>query len=376
MADGTAVVDRDDWLLLHRMPGVGVAVFNRLLDVFGAPGRILGASTHELVELGIPPAIRRQLAQPDRSSIESDRRWLNAPDRHLITIADARYPQLLREIADPPPLLFLRGDPRWLSAAQIAIVGSRSPTRGGAEAAFAFAVELAQRGLTVTSGLAHGIDAHAHRGALDASGASVAVMGTGPEAIYPRAHDSLAGAIASHGAIITEFPTGTPVRPENFPRRNRIISGLSLGVLVVEAAHASGSLITARHALEQGREVYAIPGSIHNPLTRGCHALIKQGAKLVESVDDILEELPAHAREQADSQAVRVPIESSPAALAAEYQRLLDALGYDPVSIDNIVIRTGLTPNVVSSMLLMLELQGHISTQTGGLYARVRSGDS
>ncbi|MGQ0658838.1 MAG: DNA-processing protein DprA [Chromatiales bacterium] len=369
--------DRDDWLLLHRVPGIGVVTFNRLLDAFGSPGRALRASSRELAELGVPAESRHHLADPDQGSIDSDRRWLEAPDRHLITVADARYPPRLREIADPPPLLFVCGHPGWLSAAQVAIIGSRNPSRGGADTAFAFASALAERGLVVTSGLARGIDAQSHRGALEAGGASLAVMGTGPDVIYPRAHESLGAAIAARGAFISEFPTATPVRPENFPRRNRIISGLSFGVLVVEAARTSGSLITARHALGQGRDVFAIPGSIHNPLARGCHALIKQGAKLVECVDDILEELPAGTRVYTRTDVTREgQVPSPPPAQGAEYRRLFDALGYDAVSVDSIVSRTGLTANAVSSMLLLLELQGQVSSQAGGLYARVRSGDS
>jgi len=377
MTQGTPVDDREDWLTLHRVPGIGSATFSELIQIFGSPREALNAPRTELAKVGISQEIQRQIAHVDTALVKRDLEWLQGPDRHLITFTDVRYPQRLREIADPPPLLFVHGDPQLLNAPQIAIVGSRNPTRGGVEAAFEFARALAEHALVITSGIAHGIDGQSHRGALAAHGATLAVMGTGPDMMYPRAHQSLAEEIRQHGALVTEFPTSTPVRPENFPQRNRIISGLSLAVLVVEAARASGSLITARHALDQGRDVFAIPGSIHNPLARGCHALIKQGAKLVECVDDILEELPAEVfgvtRKQTSKASTRRPDSRE---RDREYRRLMDALGHDAVSIDTIVARTGLTANAVSSMLLLLELEGQVTSQAGGLYARLRSGDS
>jgi DNA processing protein len=373
MCNGSAHDDSEDWLLLYRTPGVGAVVFNKLLRALGTPGNILNASKRVLAELGVSSEIQRGLRTVCRASVAEDLRWLDGADCHLITLADERYPSRLREIPDPPPLLFVTGDPRWLSEPQIAIVGSRMPSRAGAEIAHEFSSACAERGVVVTSGLAHGIDAQAHRGCLAARGATVAVTGTGPEAVYPRAHRALAGEVAAHGAVATEFPTNSPVRPENFPRRNRIISGLSLGVLVVEAAEASGSLITARHALDQGRDVFAVPGSIRNPLTRGCHALIKQGAKLVERIEDVLEEFPQIAGSQGQD---GVNAKRRDAHIAAENERayacLLEALGYDAAPVDLLVSRTGLTANQVSSMLLTLELEGVVALQAGGLYIRLR----
>ena len=310
------------------------------------------------------------VANPDWAAVSQDLEWLSgSPQHRVLTLADQEYPPRLREIADPPPLLFVRGDVMALHQPQIAIVGSRNPTPAGAELAQDFARHLALRGVTIISGLALGIDAAGHRGALAGGGHTVAVMGTGMDRVYPPRHQDLAGQIAAQGALVSEFPLCTPVRPENFPRRNRIISGLALGVLVVEAAKASGSLITARHAVEQGREVFAIPGSIHNPLARGCHALIRDGAKLVETVDDILEELPSLSQPAgSDPQGTANLAHTS--AHDGEHDRLLEALGYDPVSVDVLVARTGLTANAVSSMLLLMELEGRVSSQAGGLYLR------
>lgn len=306
-------------------------------------------------------------AEADQPAV---RAWLEAPGNHLVALDDPRYPDLLRQIPDPPPVLYVHGDPELLGNLQLAIVGSRNPSRGGLENARAFASHLAGAGLTITSGLALGIDAEAHRGALAAGGTTIAVTGTGLDRVYPARHHDLAHAIAEHGALVSEFPPGTPPRPAHFPQRNRIISGLALGTLVVEAARRSGSLVTARHALEQGREVFAIPGSIHNPLARGCHALIRQGAKLVETAEDILEELGALAGAAVPEHATRTSPEP-PASLDPEYQRLLDALGHDPVSIDDLVRRSGLTAESVSSMLLILELQGYVAPEAGGRYARI-----
>ena len=302
--------------------------------------------------------------------------WLDRPDAHLLTPADAAYPALLREIASPPPQLFVRGNVDVLSLPQLAIVGSRNATPAGAETAHSFASHLAARGFCITSGLAEGIDAAAHRGALAARGQTLAVCGTGPDIVYPRQHASLAEEIvAAGGAIVSEFAPGTPVFRANFPRRNRLISGLSIGTLVVEASVRSGALITARHAMEQGREVFAIPGSIHNPVARGCHRLIRNGAKLVETATDIVEELsgllaglqlpdrPAGAGVMLDAP-VKAPEPD------AEYAQLLAAMGWDPVDADSLVARSRLTIGEVSSMLLMLELQGSVRALSGGRYQR------
>jgi DNA processing protein len=297
--------------------------------------------------------------------------WLARPGHHLLALADPAYPAQLREISDPPPLLFVIGDPARLATPQVAVIGSRNPSLGGREQAESLARGLAAAGVTVTSGLALGIDGAAHRGALVGGGYTVAVAGTGPDRIYPAHHHDLAREIVARGAVVTEFPTGTPPRPEHFPRRNRIISGLSLGVVVVEAALRSGSRITARHAADQGREVFAVPGSVRNPLARGCHALLRDGAKLVETVEDILEEL--------DSGFLRAPA-PAPGGVApgpdpdATQCRVLEALGHDPAPVDRLVERTGLTADAVSAILLTLELRGLVASAPGGCYERTGTG--
>ena len=318
----------------------------------------------------------------------SAERWLAGPDAHLLTPADARYPSLLREISTPPPELYVRGNVDALSLPQLAIVGSRNATPSGAETASSFATHLAGRGFCITSGLAEGIDAAAHRGALAARGCTIAVCGTGPDIVYPRQHERLAEEIvAAGGAIVSEFAPGTPVFRGNFPRRNRLISGLSIGTLVVEASLQSGALITARHALEQGREVFAIPGSIHNPVARGCHQLIRNGAKLVETAADIMDELsgalaglrdglrnslPPAADDMFAGPADRARPPASPCPdIDADYAMLLSAMGWDPVDTDSLVARAGLTIGEVSSMLLLLELQGMVRALSGGRYQRV-----
>ncbi|MEE8512218.1 MAG: DNA-processing protein DprA, partial [Acidiferrobacterales bacterium] len=288
---------------------------------------------------------------------------------HILTFADADYPRLLREIAQPPILLFIAGDKNILARAQLAVVGSRNPTPGGVANAKALAGTLARAGLAITSGLALGIDGAAHRGALDAGGRSIAVLGTGIDQIYPARHRDLASQIAANGAMISEFPLGTPPKAENFPRRNRIISGLSLGTLVVEAAVQSGSLITARFALEQGREVFAVPGSIHSPQARGCHALIRQGAKLVETAQDIIEELGSLAQWVKQTREENRDITATPE--NPRIAELLRHIGYDPVSIDMLVERSGLTAEYISSMLLEMELKGIVEPCPGGTYMRV-----
>ena len=306
----------------------------------------------------------------------STNNWLDSPDAHLVTPADAGYPALLREIASPPPQLFVRGNVAALSLPQLAIVGSRNATPAGAETAHSFALHLAAGGFCITSGLAEGIDAAAHRGALAARGRTLAVCGTGPDIVYPRQHESLADEIvAAGGAIVSEFAPGTPVYRANFPRRNRLISGLSVGTLVVEAGARSGALITARHAMEQGREVFAIPGSIHNPVARGCHQLIRNGAKLVETAADILEELGGllASLRLPDAPVCEGTLPEAPDSAAetdTEYAQLLVAMGWDPVDADSLVARSGLTIGEVSSMLLMLELQGSVRALSSGRYQR------
>ena len=303
-------------------------------------------------------------SRPDTSAVQ------------VLTPGDAGYPALLREIARPPPQLYIRGTVAVLSLPQLAIVGSRNATPAGAETARDFSSHLAARGFCITSGLAEGIDAAAHRGALAVGGRTVAVCGTGPDIVYPRHHESLAAEIiATGGAIVSEFAPGTAVHRGNFPRRNRLISGLAVGTLVVEAGVRSGALITARHALEQGRDVFAIPGSIHNPVARGCHRLIRNGAKLVETAADIVEELggllamlgldDAPERAESTPEATDCPVEN-----AAEYAGLLAAMAWDPVDADTLVARSGLTIGDVSSMLLLLEMQGSVRALSGGRYQR------
>ncbi|HFD81242.1 MAG TPA: DNA-protecting protein DprA, partial [Gammaproteobacteria bacterium] len=298
------------------------------------------------------------------------------PGNRILTLADADYPPLLKATPDPPALLFLHGDADYLLQPQLAIVGSRNPSRDGAALAHEFAAHLARHGLTITSGLALGVDAAAHQGALDGGGATVAVAGTGLDRVYPARHRELAHRIAASGVLVSEYPPGTAPVAGNFPRRNRIISGLSMGTLVVEAALRSGSLITARAALEQGREVFAIPGSIHNPLARGCHALIREGAKLVETGEDVLEELAPLLRLSRTDDPGEASLEPAgepadkPRRLSREYRQLLDCMGYGPISVDQLVERSGLTPDQVCSMLLLLELEDYVVSGSGGRYTR------
>jgi DNA processing protein len=312
--------------------------------------------------------------------VDADLRWLAAPGHHALALTAPEYPPLLREIHDPPAVLYVHGTVDILSGMQLAVVGSRNPSPGGTDNARDFSHALAKAGLTITSGLAIGIDGAAHRGALAASGGTIAVAGTGLDIVYPARHRALAAAIAEHGALVSEFPPGSPPQPSSFPRRNRIISGLSLGTLVVEAASGSGSLITARAALEQGREVFAIPGSIHNPLARGCHALLRQGAKLVECVADILEELgPLAAASLAPGSPVpgsRVPESRVPAdpppddPQAAAILRLMD---YEtPVTLDTLAERSGLRAEHLHRILLDLELETRITLGPGGTFLRRR----
>jgi DNA processing protein len=305
--------------------------------------------------------------------LAAERRWLDGVRHHLLPFNDPRYPPLLRSVPDSPLALYVSGNVDVLADPHLAIVGSRNPTPSGRDAAFDFAASLAARGLGIVSGLAEGIDAAAHRGALQAQGITLAVLGTGIDQVYPPGNRALSEEIELRGALITEFAWGMPPRRGNFPRRNRIIAALSLGTLVVEAARRSGSLISARLANTLGREVFAIPGSIYSPLSRGCHELIKSGAKLVENVDDILSELNFSAyfdggfRTAASTSVTPAPT----AGMDKDRKILLDALGFDPVDLDTLVVRTGFKPEAVSSMMLILELEGHVQAAPGGRYSRV-----
>jgi DNA processing protein len=355
--------DLDAWLRLLRTPGVGRETARRLLATFGSAQAVFDAAPgarRTLVDAAQATALT---APPERhdEQVAATRQWL-AGDvaRHVIALGDPHFPAALLETADPPLLLFAQGRLELLAAPAIAVVGSRNPTPQGADNARAFARHLSQAGLTVVSGLALGVDGAAHDGALAGAGSTIAVMGTGADRIYPGRHRDLAHRIAAEGLLLTEFPLGTPPLAENFPMRNRIIAGLSRGTLVVEAALPSGSLSTARAAIEAGREVFAIPGSIHAPQSRGCHALIKQGAKLVESADDVLGEIDWKAR-------------AAPAALPeadSTHDPVLDAMGHDPSSMDAIGARTGWPASELQARLLELELDGQVARLPGGLFQR------
>ena len=347
------------WLGLTQTRGLGNQALIQLLKAFGNPEAIYAANHAALLHVVSSELATRLLAGPDTAHIQPSLDWLAIEGNHLVTLADAIYPKLLLEISNPPPVLLAKGNLALLAAPCIAMVGSRSSTPQGEKNAEDFAKALSEQGFTVVSGMALGIDGAAHRGALKGSGSTIAVVGTGLDIVYPSKHRDLAHEIVKKGLMISEFAIGTPSKPQNFPRRNRIISGLSLGCLVVEANIQSGSLITARLAAEQGREVFAIPGSIHSPVAKGCHLLIKQGAKLVDSTHDIVEELGFAA--------LNTPIKAE----AIEDNLLLKAMGYDAVTLDVLMAITGLNTEVITSELLLLELDGKITKIAGGKYQRL-----
>ncbi len=357
------------WLRLSLEPNIGSATACQLLAALGLPDQIY-AQRATALSRHVPEALARQLAAPMPADMEklvqSALEWVQQPDRHVLTLADPSYPQSLLTIADPPILLYVAGDPAFLQGPSLAVVGARNATPGGQENARAFARHLAGNGWRVVSGLALGIDAAAHEGALDAGpqgAGTVAVMGTGIDRIYPASHRDLAHRIAAHGALVSELPLGTGARPQHFPKRNRIVAGLARGVLVVEAAKQSGSLITARLAGECGREVFAIPGSIHSPLSRGCHALIRQGAKLVETAMDITDELGGGP--------TPTPPTRRQTTAPAPAHPVLDALGFDPLHLDAIQARCGLETADLQTQLVELELQGRIARLDDGRYQRL-----
>jgi DNA processing protein len=370
----------DMQLALGRAPGLTAQQLRRALSALqGRQDHSSGLQAlfrqcrSSLESLGLAAAAGAALQAPDRVRLAADRRWVESERVSLIDATGPLYPPQLAQAAGAPALLYVKGDAGCLATPQLAMVGSRNPTLPGERTARAFASHLCGAGLTITSGLAIGIDAASHEGALESGGATIAVLGTGIDVIYPRQHRTLAARIAEHGALVSEYPPGSPPIRANFPRRNRIISGLCLGTLVIEAARHSGSLITARLALEQGREVFAIPGSIHNPLARGCHALIRSGAKLVECADDILQELKFSSMKQYVTGAPRDRGAScvAVARLDKEYKILLDALGFEPASLDMLVDRTGLPSQSVASMLLFLELEDVVGLHSGGRYVRL-----
>lgn len=347
------------WLTLCLTPGLGAATIRRLLHVFGPPEEILRADA-----AGLTRAANAEVAAALKSgnadaAVERALHWASMPDHHIITLADGEFPRLLLEIPDPPLLLYAHGNPALLQRPALAVVGSRNGTAQGLRNAEAFAKAFSAGGLTIVSGLAWGIDAAAHRGGLGGKGSTIAVLGTGIDIVYPKSNTALFAEIAARGLLLSEYPLGTPSIGHNFPRRNRLISGLARGCLVVEAALGSGSLITARMASEQGREVFAIPGSIHSPLSKGCHSLIKQGAKLVDAAEDVLTELGA-------IYPAPTPTMDSPGD-----DGLLVHMGYDPVDVDALCARAGIPAQDVAAELLRLELDGLVSPLPGGRYQRL-----
>jgi len=363
------------WLLLAHQPGMYSRLYNRLLDALGSPEQIFSGTVEMLEACGascetanaICAAGRGSVSDAARTGLDTCWRWLDADNHSILLRNDPAYPERLAAIPDPPPLLYVNGDPACLKAKMIAMVGSRRPSADGRRYARCFASELAALGIGVCSGLALGIDGESHAGALQSKGVTVAVLGTGIDVVYPTRNNKLFDDITVNGALVSEFNPGTPPLPPHFPRRNRIISGLSLGVLVVEAGLQSGSMITARMALEQGREVFAIPGSIHNPMAKGCHRLIGQGAKLVQDVADIceeFEELMQHAALNTPG-----PQASSSPPLPKELAKVLAAIGHDPVSVDVLLPETGMTVEKATALLAELEMAGLVRRDQRG-YSR------
>jgi len=364
------------WLTLIHVDKLGPVTLQKLLDRFNTATSILNASRSELQSFGISRSIIDGIHEPKEDAIQRDLAWLEHENHHVITIQDASYPELLRQIPDPPCVLYVLGKPKLaanlLTEPQLAIVGSRNASAYGKEIATSFAQKLASSGLVITSGLASGVDGASHRGALQADiGSTIAITACGLDRVYPAEHRQLAEQISQRGLLISEFPIGTSPMPGHFPRRNRIISGLSLGTLIVEASMKSGSLITARLATEQGREVFAIPGSIHNPLSKGGHTLIRNGAKLVETVEDVLEELKHHIDlDSIESNQKSVSDSKQDSALDPQHEKILESMGHDPISIDALIERSGLGVEVVSSILLILELNNQVSHHGNGIYLR------
>jgi len=367
----------EDALALLKLVLAGGAVAPRrgLLDVHGTPARSLAAGASAWRAAGLGEAQIQRLRQPDNELLQRTCQWLEHTRHHLLGWHDPDYPPLLRRIGSPPLALFVEGDPSLLWCAGVAVVGSRSPTAGGRDNAYSFAKAFAASGTAVISGMAAGIDAAAHEAALATpQGVTVAVLGTGPDLAYPPHHAGLRERIAAQGAVVSEHPPGIQAKPAHFPSRNRILAGLALGTLVVEASERSGALITARQAGDNGREVFAVPGSIHNPLARGCHRLIREGAGLVENAQEVLDALVPMASELADFLRGRlagslarphIGADTALAPLNPDYQPLWLALGHDPTGMDLLVERTGLTAAELSSMLLVMELDGRVAVEHG-----------
>ena len=357
MADDTLAA----WVRLTLIPGVGGETQRALLKAFGPPDRIFAAGSAQLEAVAGPRLAASLREHPDQAAVEAALAWAAVAGNRILTLDDPAYPQLLLQTADPPVVLYAKGRVDLLDRPALAVVGSRNATPQGLANSESFAAALSRAGLTVVSGLALGVDTSAHRGGLGGPGSTVAVVGTGADRVYPARNRELARRIAEEGLILSEFPLGTPALAGNFPRRNRVISGLARGVLVVEAALRSGSLITARLAAEQGRDVFALPGSIHSPLSKGCHLLIKQGAKLVDEAKDVLDELGL----QTDSR------EAAAAGNAPE-DALLDAMGFDPCDVDTLAARSGRPAGHLAAALLELELDGRVASLPGGRYQRLR----
>ncbi len=358
------------WLTLAHAY-ISVAELLALKERFGDVEAIVQQGEHKLRESGLPEPKAKAVASPDEKSIEAALSWLDHNSHHLVSYGSDEYPEMLTQLRGAPLMLFVNGDIGALHLPSLAIIGSRNPTRGGIRNAVDFSRHLARSGYAIVSGLAQGIDTAAHRGALDANGRTVAFLGHGIDRVYPAQNYDLAHQIAQTGALISEYPLGAPPDKRHFPERNRLISGLTLGTLVIEAARRSGSLITARFAAEQGREVFALPGSIHNPLARGCHELIRQGAKLVETAADIAAELAPLAGHLQQNVMESTKKKPEPLDDDDDYKELRKVLSHDPSSIDELESQSGLTIDQLSSMLLILELQGEVEALAGGRYALI-----
>ena len=363
----------EQWLVLNHAPRITAIRSLKLIQHFETIDNIFLASDKDLIESGLKTETIRFIRNPDQSLLQRDLTYLKGSQSNIIVWTDDRYPYLLKQIADPPLLLYVNGNPEVLKNRQLAIVGTRRPTPSGRKISHDFAKALASRGLTITSGLAIGVDSMAHQGALAAKAPTIAVLGNGVDNIYPLRNQKLAEEITAYGAIVSEFPPSTPPLSHHFPKRNRLISGLSIGTLVVEAAQKSGSLITAMLALDQGRDVFAVPGSILNPVSKGCNSLIKEGARLVESVEDIVSEMNLFSTEsmsfENDENAIADVKEHKN--FTEKQLSILNFIDYEPISIDQLVARSGLTAEELSSMLLEIELAGHVQTDLGGRYYRI-----
>ena len=360
--------DDNAWLVLAHAY-INTSELDGLKQYFGDVGAIITQSRSRLQEAGLDETKSAAIASPDRAKIDAALAWLQHDRHHLLAFGTDDYPELLTQIPGAPLILYVNGRIDALHMPSLAIIGSRNPTEGGRRNATEFSRHLARQGFAIVSGLAKGIDTAAHSGALEAKGTTLALLGHGIDRVYPANNRALAHAISENGALVTEYPLGSPPERRHFPERNRLISGLSLGTLVVEAARRSGSLITARLAADQGREVFALPGSIHNPLSRGCHALIKQGAKLIETAGDITRELAPLTGHMLQNTIESTSNEAPPTLADDDYDELRAALSHDPVSIDELAERCGLTIGQLSSMLLLLELHGEVESLSGGRYA-------